>query len=68
MRCSNCIYGGSIDEYGAVEEYAEVCGLVEENEITFNKDGCGCILTGATIQKDTTNGKTRTNRHGNLEH
>ena len=35
MRCSNCIYGGSIDEYGAVEEYAEVCGLVEENEITF---------------------------------
>lgn len=51
MRCSNCIYGGSINEYGAVEEYAEVCGLVEENEITFNKDGCGCILTGATIQK-----------------
>jgi len=51
MRCNNCIYGGSIDEYNCDEVYAEVCGLVNENEITFNKDGCGCILTGATIQK-----------------
>ncbi len=51
MRCNNCIYGGSIYEYECVEEYAEVCGLVKENEITFNESGCGCILTGATIQK-----------------
>lgn len=51
MRCSNCIYGGSIDEYNCGLEYAEVCGLVNESEITFNNFGCGCILTGATIQK-----------------
>ena len=51
MRCSNCKSGGSVYEYGSVEEYAEVCGLVEEKEVTFNNSGCGCILNGVTIQK-----------------